>query len=150
MLHADLALYDRNGQLVALVDVKNKIGTNSEWAADLRRNLLSLGEFGPVVYFLVVTPERVYLWKDGGNQSASLMPDYEIEAHSFLAPYIQHARIPPGGVGGAAFELAVGSWLADLMRGHDRGSERSARERLQESGLIDAASNGRVEYDLAA
>lgn len=150
MLHADLALYDRHGQLVAVVEVKNKLGTTGEWAAELRRNLISLGGFGRVAYFLVVTPERLYLWRDGGDRSGGPLPDSEVDARSFLAPYVQRADIPPGGVGGAAFELAVGSWLADLMRAHDRGSEPSARDRLRESGLVDAVSNGRVEYDLAA
>lgn len=150
MLHADLALYDRHGQLAAVVEVKNQLGTTSEWAAELRRNLLSLGELGRTDYFLVVTPEQLYLWREGGDGVGGRLPDYEIDIRSFLAPYVERAHIPPGGAGGAAFELAVGSWLADLMRAHDRGSDSSARDRLMESGLVDAVRSGRVEYDLAA
>jgi hypothetical protein len=37
----DLALYDRDGQLTAVAEVKNKVGTSREWAARLRRNILA-------------------------------------------------------------------------------------------------------------
>jgi len=40
---ADLALYDRNGQLTAVAEVKNKLGTSREWATQLRRNILAHG-----------------------------------------------------------------------------------------------------------
>src|SRR5712692_3129010 len=37
--YVDLALYDHNGRLTAVAEVKNKQGTSREWAAKLRRNL---------------------------------------------------------------------------------------------------------------
>ncbi len=40
---ADLTLYNRDGQLIAVAEVKNKQGTSREWAAKLRRNILAHG-----------------------------------------------------------------------------------------------------------
>ena len=41
--YVDLALYDHDGRLTAVAEVKNKQGTSREWAAKLRRNLLAHG-----------------------------------------------------------------------------------------------------------
>lgn len=150
MLRADLALYDRHGQLAAMVEVKNKLGTSSDWAAQLRRNLLAHGGFGAVRYFLVVTPEWLYLWRDGGRAPGGA-PDYAIDVRSFLRPYLERSASDSGRVAGTTLELAVGSWLADLMRSQERfGGEPVARQRLMASGLLDAVRDGRVAYDLAA
>ena len=72
---ADLALYNRDGQLIAVVEVKNKLGTSAIWAAQLRRNILAHGGFQNAPYFLLMTPDRIYLWKDAGTDlSLSLQP----------------------------------------------------------------------------
>ncbi len=36
---ADLSIYDRNGQLTGVVEIKNKLRTSREWAAKLREKL---------------------------------------------------------------------------------------------------------------
>ena len=40
---ADMVVYDRAGQLALVVEAKNKLGTSSDWAAKMRRNMLAHG-----------------------------------------------------------------------------------------------------------
>lgn len=150
MLPADLALYDRYGQLVGLVKVKSRPGTSSEWAAQFRRNLGSHDDFPPVRYFLIVTQDRLFLWKEA-ERRPDAPPDYSIDLRTFLRPYVDRIDSEEGPLSGPAFELVVGSWLADLMYSTERSpGDAQARQLLAESGLIDALRDGRVEYDLAA
>jgi hypothetical protein len=154
MLRADLALYDRYRQLVALVEVKSRPGTSKDWAAKFRRNILSHGDLGPIRYFLIVTPDWLFLWKQAERKpdgEPDGEPDYAIDVRSFLRPYLVGADPSEELLPGPAFELVVGSWLADLMSSRERspgGAE--ARTQLVESGLVDAIEGGRVKYDLAA
>lgn len=150
MLRADLALYDRYRQLVALVEAKSRPGTSKEWAAKFRRNILSHGDLGPIRYFLIVTPDWLFLWNEAEGRPNG-EPSYTIDVRSFLRPYFAVADAKEGLLPGPAFELAVGSWLADLMYSRERSpGDAEARNQLVESGLVDAIESGRVEYDLAA
>lgn len=150
MLRADLALYDRYRQLVALVEVKSRPGTSREWAARFRRNLLSRGDVLPIRYFIIVTPDWLFLWKET-EASTDGAPHYSIDVRSFLRPYVERIDPGDGPLPGPAFELVVGAWFADLMYARERSpGDEEARGLLAESGLIDALKEGRVEYDLAA
>jgi len=149
--HVDLALYDRDGQLAAVAEIKNKIGTSREWAARLRRNILAHGGFRSIDFFLLVTPDRLYLWKDAGGEATLVEPTYEVDAHPLLEPYFSRAGVDPADVSGRAFELVVAAWLADLIRSNGP-PEKLADEQtwLAASGLLDAVRNGRVAYEVAA
>jgi hypothetical protein len=37
----DLAMFNRDGQLTAVAEVKNRRGTSRQWAAEFRRNILA-------------------------------------------------------------------------------------------------------------
>lgn len=150
-IRADLALYDPGGRLVALAEVKNKRGTSTEWAAKTRRNLLALGGFGDADFFLLITRDRLYLWKDTGTDPVEIPPTHEVDAEATFAPYFERAGIDPGNVGGYAFELIVAAWLGDVMwsalstEGH--GDDR---DWLAQSGFRVAVEGGRIEYEAAA
>jgi len=149
--HADLALYDRDGQLTAVAEIKNKVGTSRDWAAKLRRNILAHGDFRSIDFFLLVTPDRLYLWKDAGGDPIPVEPTYEVDAHPLLQPYFARAGVDPSEVSGRAFELVVAAWLADLVRSEGSAEKRATDQSwLVESGLLGAVRNGRVEYEVAA
>jgi hypothetical protein len=147
----DLALYDRDGQLAAVAEVKNKVGTSREWAAKLRRNILAHGGFPATDFFLLVTPDRLYLWRKAGGEPAQVEPTYEADAHPLLEPYFPRTGVNPPEVSGNAFELVVAAWLADLVRSPESWQSIAAQHRwLVESGFLEAVKNGRVEYEVAA
>lgn len=148
---ADLALYNRDGQLIAVVEVKNKLGTSALWAAQLRRNILAHGGFQNVPYFLLMTPDRIYLWKDAGTDPVPTSPTYERAAQGIFSPYFNKSAIEPSEVSSAAFELIVTAWLGNLVRTADKPEDLTSEVAwLVESGLLGAIQDGRLEYEVAA
>ena len=91
--YADLALYNRNGQLTAIAEVKNKPGTSREWATQLRRNILAHSGHSKADFFLLVTPDRLYLWKNADTTSTLIQPHYAINAEPIFAPYFDRAGV---------------------------------------------------------
>ena len=148
--YPDLALYDRDGQLIAVVEVKNKQGTSREWAAKFRRNMLVHGGYYKADFFLLVTPDRLYIWKNAGTTPTLVEPTYELDAQPLFAPYFERAGVNPSDISGQAFELVVAAWLGDLIRlAEQPESLRNGQSWLVETGLLDAVKNGRIEYEVA-
>ena len=110
----DLALYGRNDRLTAVAEIKNKPGTSREWAARTRRNILAHGGSCGADFFILVTPDRLYLWKDAGTDPVRIPPTYEADAQLEFAPYFESAGVDPHHVGGHAFELLVATLLESL------------------------------------
>lgn len=147
-IRADLSLYDSDGRLTALAEVKNRTGTSGKWAAKTRRNLLAHGLGCGSDYFLLITPDRLYAWKGAGSNPSEVWPMFEADTEPTFAPYFHHAGIVPGRASGQAFELVVAAWLSDVMRSADKPDHGSAnRGWLDESGLRAAIQHGRVEHE---
>jgi hypothetical protein len=147
--YADLALYNHNGQLAAIAVIKNKLGTSREWAAQLRRNLFAHGNFCPIDFFLLVTPDHLYLWKHAGTTAALVPPTYDVEAEPIFAPYFKSASVDPRHASGYAFELVVVAWLSDLIQSEGNWEEHAnGQSWLVESGFLTAVRNGRIEYEV--
>lgn len=145
-LRADLSLYDANGRLTALAEVKNRTGTSGQWAAKTRRNLLAHGFGWGTGFFLLVTPDRLYAWKDAGDDPVEVPPTYEADIATTFATYLKDAGLPPDQVSGPAFELVVAAWLGDLMR-TSNAVEEGDQNWLDESGFREAVKNGHVELE---
>jgi len=148
MASADLALYDRNGQLTAVAEVKNKLGTSREWATQLRRNILAHGRPYNVDFFLLVTPDRLYLWKNAGPTPLLIRPTYETDAQPIFAPYFERAGVDPHHVSGHAFALIVAAWLSDLVRAEEPLEQLNEQKWLVESGFLTAVRDGRIAYEV--
>ena len=145
---ADLALYDRSGRLTAIAEIKNKLGTSREWAARTRRNLLAHGRAFSADFFLLVTPDRLYVWERAGTEPVQAPPPYEADTRPGLAPYFESAGVDPRYVSGHAFELLVGAWLSDLIRSEEmRGESSDDQKWLAKSGFRNAVKGGHVEYE---
>ena len=149
--YADLALYDRSGRLTAVAEIKNRFGTSREWAAQTRRNILAHGGSCNADFFLLVTPDRLYLWKDAGTAPVRIPPTYEADTQSEFAPYFQRAGLDPRHVSGHAFDLLVAAWLADVTRSEGT-AEKFAGDRswLARSGFHTAIKDGRIEFEAVA
>ena len=78
-LRADLAIFDRSGQIAAVAEIKRQLGTSCDWAAQVRRNLLAHGIRRLAGYFLLITPDRLYLWKDAGTNPDKVPPTHEAD-----------------------------------------------------------------------
>ena len=147
--YADLALYNRDGQLTVIAEVKNKLGTSREWATQLRRNILAHSGHYKADFFLLVTPDRLYLWKNAGTTPPLIPPHYEINAEPLFTPYFDRAGVDPHNISGQAFELVVAAWLSDLVRSEEPLEQvPDGQKWLVESGFLTAVRDGRLAYEV--
>ncbi|MDE0447027.1 MAG: hypothetical protein OXH96_10175 [Spirochaetaceae bacterium] len=145
---ADLALYNSRGRLTAIVEAKSKMNTSSEWATMTRRNIVARWNIDGIDFFLLVTPDRLYMWKDAGTRHSPVPPTHKADTTAEFAPYFKGAGVSPKRITGHAFELVVGAWLGDVMRSARRADENTDTLRtLVESGLDTAVRDGRIEYE---
>ena len=149
-LRADLSLYDAHGALTGIVEVKNRTGTSGQWAAKTRRNLLAHGLGWRAGFFLLITPDRLYIWKDAGDDPTEVPPTYAVDTGRTFDTYLQHARLAPGQMSGYAFELIVAAWLGDLVHGTGSDVDYTGQDWLEQSGFRAAVRDGRVELDTTA
>lgn len=144
---ADLTLYDSSGRLTAAAEIKNKLGTSSEWAAKTRRNLLAHSGISGADFFLLVTPDRLYVWKEAGANPVETPPTHEADAEPIFAPYFKSAGIGPDQVSSHAFELVVTTWIGDIIRSSELEEENVGHESwFAKSGFRSAIKNSRIEY----
>ena len=147
----DLAVYNRDNQLVLVVEIKNKLNASSEWAAQLRRNILAHGTFPKAPYFLMVFPDRFYLWTAADAQLDQSEPTYTIDARPILQPYFEQAGVAANQISGQSLELIVASWLGETIHSEKLPEEEDESQRwLIESGLYAAVAGGHFDHEAVA
>jgi len=74
-------------------------------------------------YFLIATPERMYLWKQEPLIKTRRRPQFTIDAEKVFPAVFPKLHHEPVNIGPEAFELVVLAWLMTL---HDRMKRREA------------------------
>jgi hypothetical protein len=142
----DFVAYDREGQVVLLAEAKSRHGAAMDWAARLRRNMLSHGLLPSAKYFLIATPERIYIWRQGRSDPADAAPDSTIDAANVFQPYFQKLRQEPSKIGPEAFELLVLTWLNDIASAGERNLKLDPSTALL-SELTGSLRQARIEMN---
>lgn len=145
----DIAIYNRDNQLVVLVEVKTKLNASPEWAAQLRSNIFAHSTFSKAPYFLMAFPDRFYLWADAAEESEISDPTYTINAHPILDSYFEQAGVSANQIIGQSLELIVASWLGKIMHSPLPELEQS-QHWLIESGFYSAIAGGHFEREVFA
>jgi hypothetical protein len=147
----DLSVDNRNGQLALVVEVKRKTNVSPEWAAKLRRNILAHGTFPKAPYFLMVFPDKFYLWSNAEADLEQSEPTYTIDASPILQPYFERAGVTSDQISGNSLELIVSSWLGEIIHSEQLPESMDASQQwLIESGLYAALAGGKFEHEAAA
>lgn len=147
----DLSVSDRSGQLVLVVEVKCKTNLSPDWAVKLRRNILAHGTFPKAPYFLMVFPDKFYLWFDADTAQDQSEPTYTIDAAPILHPRFERAGVTAEQISRASLELIVLSWLAEIIHSDQLPENVDGSQRwLIESGLYAALVGGRFEHEASA
>jgi hypothetical protein len=147
----DLSVDNRNGQLTLVVEVKRKTNVSPEWAAKLRQNILAHGTFPQAPYFLMVFPDKFYLWFNAEASQDQSEPTYTIDASPILQPYFERAGVAADQISGASLELIVASWLGEIIHSNQLPENIDASQQwLIESGLYAALVGGKLEHEAAA
>jgi hypothetical protein len=151
-LRADIIGYSHDNRLVLVGEVKNKKNTSPNWATQLRRNILAHSHRPPSSdYFLVATPDRLYLWKSSGDSQPSDARPLAVDAKQIFSSYLESAGVAPETASSPAFELAVAAWLADLTQSGDMRAKLAAElPSLLDSGFLDAIKDGQIALEKAA
>jgi hypothetical protein len=141
--YAGITVHGRDGRLQLLVEVKNKWGMPTTWAAKMRRNIYAHGELPHVPFFMLALPDVFCLWKErSGNM---VEPTYQIDPRSFLNSYYEKAIVAPGRISGERLELIVSAWLHQVTQTDaPKFLDEDSRGWLVESGLFDAIRGGRA------
>lgn len=153
MLQSDLGIdfiaYDQTGRAVLVAEVKRRLGTSEQWAADFRRNMLAHGALPQTPFFLIATPERMYFWKQDQQGHPDDRPNFTLDAVKALQPYLDKLGKSASAVGGQALELIVSSWLSDIAAAPPAtyGSQDPSTRWLRESGLLGSLAAGRIELN---
>lgn len=147
----DLLVDNRDGQLALVVEVKRKTDVSPEWAANLRRNILAHGTFPKAPYFLMVFPDKFYLWSNAEADQDQSQPTYTIDATPILQPYLERAGVSAEQISGHSLELIVTSWLGGIIHSDQPPENIDASQQwLIESGLYAALIGGKFELEAAA
>lgn len=110
----DFTIRDAKGQLLAVVEAKARPGVDAGWARAFRRNLLeTLGDPG-ANYFVVITPDRLFLWSQPDLANPDMNPSHEFELAESFEDLIGDS---PGARQGRAFTTLVATWLSRLVNG---------------------------------
>jgi hypothetical protein len=146
-IRTDIAITDEAGSLAALVEVKGKLGTTSDWAAAMRRNLAAHGVLPDAPYFVIATPDRFYVWERKTNNPTAVHPDFSFELTAALRPHLDEVGMEPGELAESSLELLLASWLSELTRGvAEVGIPKAALDRLRTSGFLSLIRGGRVVH----
>ncbi len=147
----DLSIENRDGQLALGVEVKRKSNVSPEWAAQLRRNILAHGTFPKAPYFLMVFPDKLYLWSNAEAYQEQSEPSYAIDASPILQPYFERAGVTADQISGASLELIVASWLGEIIHSEQfPESIDDSQQWLLDSGLYAALVGGKLENEAVA
>jgi hypothetical protein len=147
----DLAIYNRDGQLVLVAEIKTKLNASPEWAAQFRRNILAHGTFPKAPYFLMAFPDRFYLWTDADIRLDQSEPTYVIDARPIFQPYFERAGVTAEQISEQSLELIVASWLGEIIHSDQPLTDiDKSQQWLIESGLCAAIFRGRFAHEAVA
>ena len=105
--------------------------------------MLSHGMLPWAKYFLIATPERMYLWRQDRHDLAEVPPAFTIDAEKVFQPYFQKLHQEPLNVGPEAFELVVLTWLTDIARPGEPNRKEGPSSGLSE--LTGSLQQARIE-----
>ncbi len=148
----DVGVYNRKGELILVVEIKNKLYTSSEWVTKFRRNILANGILPKVPYFLMVFLDKFYLWTDQEARLDENEPTYVIDANSIFQPYFEKAGIKnKQQISEESLELIFSSWLTTILYLKEIPNGIDASQRwLIDSGLYAAIAGGSLHYEVVA
>jgi hypothetical protein len=128
-----------------VIDIRARTGTSRAWAAQVRRNLLAHASLPNSPFFLMVLPDRIYLWKDAGNEPELVEPTYEIDAAPIFQPYFNGTTISLEDMTAEAFKIIAIWWLNTLTWVNTPANLQELQDQmLQESGLLYALRDGHI------
>ena len=138
----DLVVTDSAGRPVAAVELKNRQDLNRDVAVQLRRNLAAHDALGNAPYFLLLSEDTGFVWKNAPANEILALPAAEFPMRSVVGRY-SSGPSRPRRLRDTEFSALVFRWLQSLTRSTN-GIADPAEMTLKEAGLLDAMRGGSV------
>jgi hypothetical protein len=145
-LGPDIVVHRPEGPFVAAIEVKNREGLTPEIATQLRRNLLVHGASPRVPFFLLLSQEKGFLWKESEFPDFDARPDAEFSMTDVIrrfAPTDFTDRLR-----GSELETVVFLWLATLAE-MDEPVETEPEATLSRVGFVKAVQGASLSREAA-
>lgn len=141
----DITVCSPQGDARLLVEVKTHEVAEGDWARRYRRNILAHFPDGGSTYFLLVLPERLYLWEPDSDPDSDA--DFVASTRESLGRYYE--EVGADDLGPRALEFLVKSWLSDLVTfERDPDVTPLEHEWLGASGLYESIRGGSVKREV--
>jgi len=148
---ADIAGYDKDNNLILIVEVKTRERMTSQWASELLRNIWAHENMPKTKFFLLALPDKLYLWKDLSKDLSNAeyeKPIFELDSKPLLKDYYNNLHVKPEKLSHESLELIILTWLNELINSRkDMSKAKKELRRLFESNLIDSLKNGHLEAE---
>jgi hypothetical protein len=149
--YADILAFDKDGQLALVAEVKSKLGTSSDWAAKMRRNMFAHGSVPNAPFFLLALPDSFYLWENTGRTSEIVEPTQKVNPQPFLQPLFGLTAASYQDLTEKSFELVVTSWLNQVLRAQSpQDLLEENQDWLVSSGLFEKLTGGHLSLEAVA
>jgi hypothetical protein len=142
-LNADILLRAPDGCVLAVVEVKNRIGLTSEIAAEFRRNILEYSGLGVAPYFLLVSQDAGHLWRQSAGLGDAAPPDASFDMTRVVTRFAGE-QAPDSRLMGFQLQSVMYQWLLDLAEGFDSADPQVVAS-LAATGFIDVVRGASVE-----
>jgi|GEM_PF-2594533 len=127
----DFIVLGRSG--IAFIEVKKKLNSDALWAEQTyfmqteayNTTTLPYASYSKNpqrAFFLLIVPDRIYLWCGFPQTSKHSPPDYTIEATEIFKPYFHDTATTQETAHPMTFEWIVKQWLFDLL--HSQNTQK--------------------------
>jgi len=142
----DIVIQNPDGQFVAVVDVKSYKNLTPEIATALRRTRMLHTLLPQTPYYLLVSQEKGFLWKNAWREGPETPPTYEFPMDSVITRY-RKSKQEEKPFGRELESLAL-RWLHDLADAKVWANEEPEKT-LALSGFTDSVKEGMVMVEVS-
>lgn len=139
---ADILVRSRDGEPIAVVEVKNRQDLNREVAIQLRRNMIAHGLLPHIPYFLLLSQDSGFLWKGKRRERLDAELTCEFSMSEIVTRYLPELGSKER-LREAQLELLVLQWLSDLAQRPQEAIEEPERS-LELSGFLNSIRGSAV------
>jgi hypothetical protein len=136
----DIAISDRTGSPIAIIEVKALKDASVRNATRYLRNLLSHGIAPRVRYVMLITPTAGYVWTSPNAVLEEATPALSFSIERIIRHYLPSEE--PDSVRDLVLEAIARQWLWDLTDGIE--VDPDVTDRLRGAGLLSAVRDGEV------
>lgn len=140
---SDLVIQNEEGFPVALIEVTNPRHLSLDTAMEIHRYIMERGLLGYTPYFLLLSQDKGYLWKNTKNENPDSLPDYEFSMEKVVNRYMKD--LMGQRLYTEVLEFLVLQWLT-IMAGSETNSGEEPENILAESGFNDSIKGASVLF----